>query len=219
MIPGQVMRRITIQLLLSLDYAHYDKTEKRYTVVPSRPMYRYYFEGGDRFDLFDFVLGDWDVSSWAEKHLTELIQSVALRAPEVLIGAPWGPAADIWNLGAAVLEMFRALRMFSGSNGGSYEVEQHLAEIVHLLGPFPADLLKKGDQELVGRVFDDRGNVKGRTPFVDRPNLTHEEFTTGLTQEERDEFVAFLRSAMTIDPAKRPSPEDLLRGPWLRALS
>ncbi|KAK8863083.1 kinase-like domain-containing protein, partial [Apiospora arundinis] len=196
MIPGQVMRRITIQLLLALDYAHYvnvihtgksltlfphtlstrcsnlfhyppdiqpnnifvkvrthkfirsgylsippiqqDKAEKRYTVVPSRLMYRYYFEDGDRFDLFGF---------------------------------------------------------------------------------FSHPLLEKGDQDLVGRVFDDQGNVKGRTPFVDRPNLTHEEFTPGLTQEERDEFVAFLRSSMTIDPAKRPSPEDLLRGPWLRAPS
>ncbi len=39
---------------------------------------------------------------------------MALRAPEVLVGAPWGPMTDLWNLGAVVLEVFRAVRLFSG---------------------------------------------------------------------------------------------------------
>lgn len=205
---------------LSLPAIHQEKSEEKYTVIPSRPLYRYYFDDGDRFDHFDFVLGDWGVSSWVDKHLTELIQPVALRAPEVLIKAPWGPAADIWNLGAAVLEMFRAVRMFSGvpEPNGSYDIKEHLAEIVHLLGPFPKTFLEKGNPEIVGRVFDDEGKVKDITPFVDRPDLNGEEFTPGLTQEERDGFLAFLRYAMKIDPAERPSPEDLLRGPWLRAI-
>ncbi|KAK8050894.1 CMGC protein kinase [Apiospora rasikravindrae] len=48
------------------------------------------------------VLGDWGAASWTDKHLTELLQPVALRSPEVLLGAPWGPAADIWNVSAIV---------------------------------------------------------------------------------------------------------------------
>ena len=32
----------------------------------------------------------------------EVIQPVALRAPEVIVGAKWDTKADIWNLGCVV---------------------------------------------------------------------------------------------------------------------
>jgi serine/threonine-protein kinase SRPK3 len=46
---------------------------------------------------------------WADKiddHFTDLIQSPAVRAPEVCIGAGWGKAADIWSLGCLVRTTF-----------------------------------------------------------------------------------------------------------------
>ncbi|KAK8127201.1 kinase-like protein [Apiospora sp. TS-2023a] len=256
MIPTEVMRRITIQLLLALDYAHecgvihtdikasnilvkmrtysriesdyltqekvpQDRTEDQYTVIPTRPLSNYYFNDGDRIDELDIVLGDWGVSSWVDKHLCELIQPVALRAPEVLIGAGWGLAADIWNVGAIVLEMYRAVRMFSGrvAPDGHYELREHLAEIEHLIGEFPKALLEKGDPDIVGPMFDEQGRVKQATKFDAEHNLMSEWYTTDLPQDEKEEFVAFLKSAMKIDPAERPTPEDLLRGPWLEALT
>lgn len=45
---------------------------------------------------------DFGVSSWTDKHLSDRIQSPALRAPEATIGAPWGTAVDIWSLGCLV---------------------------------------------------------------------------------------------------------------------
>ncbi|KAF4509999.1 hypothetical protein G6O67_001928 [Ophiocordyceps sinensis] len=255
MIPNEVMRRFTIQLLLALDFAHdhnvihtdiqpsnifvkmrdhtliesgylikapipqQDKAEERYTVIPSRPLRQHYFNSADRFDLFDIALGDWGVSSWADHHLAEIIQPVALRAPEVLIGAAWDATADLWNLGAVVLELFRAVRMFSGEcPRGHYKLEQHLAEMVHLFGPFPSALLGKANQDIVQGIFDHQGNVKNAHVPPDRPVLSSADFTPGLEQDVRDEFVSFLQSMMKIDPAERPAPEDLLRGPWLRAL-
>ena len=62
----------------------------------------------------NIVLGDWGVATWGNAHLTELIQPVLLRAPEVLIGASWGPTVDLWNFGAMLLEATRGKRMFSG---------------------------------------------------------------------------------------------------------
>ncbi|KAK8059108.1 hypothetical protein PG996_009038 [Apiospora saccharicola] len=256
MIPTEVMRRITIQLLLALDCAHecgvvhtditasnifvkmrtysrvesdylahetvpQDRTEDQYAVIPTRPLSEYYFEDSDLIDELDIVLGDWGVSSWTEKHLCEVIQPVALRAPEVLLGAGWGPAADIWNVGAIVLEMYRAVRMFSGrvAPDGHYELREHLVEIEHLLGPFPKALLEKGDPEIVGSMFDEQGRVKHATKFDADHSLMSEWYTTELPQDEKEEFVAFLKSAMKIDPAERPTPEDLLRGPWLHAIA
>ncbi|KFY19848.1 hypothetical protein V491_04168 [Pseudogymnoascus sp. VKM F-3775] len=125
------------------------------------------------FDHFDIVLRDWGVASWADNRLTEIIQPVALPTPEVLIGAPWGAAADLWNLGAVVLEMFRAIRMFSGEYPqGHYKLEQHLAEIVHLYGPFPKALLDKPNQDITRAIFDNQGKVINVQLAPDRPDVS-----------------------------------------------
>lgn len=42
------------------------------------------------------------IASWRDRHLSELIQSPALQAPEVTIGAPWDSSVDIWSLGCLV---------------------------------------------------------------------------------------------------------------------
>ncbi|KKY31268.1 putative serine-threonine protein kinase [Diaporthe ampelina] len=67
-------------------------------------------------DGFDVALGDEGVSSWADRHLTEKIQPLTLQAPEVLIEAPWDSKADVWNLVAVMLEVYRNVRMFRGAS-------------------------------------------------------------------------------------------------------
>jgi serine/threonine-protein kinase SRPK3 len=192
---------------------------EKYTAIPSYPFQQCYFKETDDVLGFDIALGDWGVASWTDKHLTENIQPVALRAPEVLIKAPWDARTDFWNLGAVLLELYRAIRMFSGhvAPDGHYEVREHLAEIVDFLGPFPQALLEKGDQELVQDIFDGEGKVKGRGP-MNRPELGSELVMPGLHEETRAEFTSFLRAMMKIDPAERASADDLLRFPWLGAL-
>ncbi|KAI1487280.1 kinase-like protein [Biscogniauxia mediterranea] len=207
--------------LVEVPIPQQNRSEDRYTVIPSTPLRCYYFDEADsaRADEFDIALGDWGVSSWATKHLTEKIQPVALRSPEVLIEAPWDATTDWWNLGAVILEVFRAVRMFSGTVGpdGHYELKEHLHEIVDLFGPFPKELLEKGNQEIVQRCFDDSGNIKDAAP-LNRPGLSSEEFVPDLAEDARDEFVSFLKAMMKINPAERLSTEDLLRHPWLGAM-
>lgn len=155
------------------------------------------------------------MSSWVNKHLTENIQPVALRAPEVLIRAPWDTKVDVWNLGAVLLEVYRAVRMFDGRvpPDGHYKVWQHLAEIVDMFGPFPRALLEKGDATFQA-IFDDKGRIKNAGPWS-RPPLESEEFLSGLDQTSREVFASFLRAMMKIDPAERPTPEDLVQHLWL----
>ncbi|KFY06020.1 hypothetical protein V492_08182, partial [Pseudogymnoascus sp. VKM F-4246] len=195
--------------LVEVPIPEQDKAEERYTVIPSRPLRYYYFNDGDKFNLFDIVLGDWGVATWTDNHLTETIQPVALRAPEVLIGAPWGPAVDMWNLGAVVLEVFCAIRMFCGVGlSGGYELERHLEEIVHYCGPFPKSLLDgAADQDVVGSIFDDGGEVRNRLLSPESPDFGDERFTPGLREGVREEFVEFLGELMKIDPVERPLPE------------
>ncbi|EGR51866.1 uncharacterized protein TRIREDRAFT_55719 [Trichoderma reesei QM6a] len=212
MIPGSVMRKFTIQLLVALDFAH-DHNIIHTDIKPDNIF------ANTRLIDFDVTLGDWGVSSWIDRHLCEVIQPVALRSPEVLIGAPWDASTDWWNLGAVVLEVYRAVRMFDGriAPDGRYDVREHLAEIVDLFGPFPKSLLDRGNQDLVRGIFDDEGRVKDQEPF-NRPGLASEAFMPGLSQEQRDDCASFLKLLMKIDPTERPSTVDLLRHRWLAAL-
>ncbi|KAJ0119650.1 serine/threonine protein kinase [Diaporthe amygdali] len=233
MVPTPIMRKFTFQLVAALDFAHesnvihteylvkepipkQNKAEEWYTPIQARPLRAYYF-GSDltRFNELDIALGDWGVSSWATKHLTENIQPVALRAPEVLIRAPWDTKVDWWNLGAVVFEVYRAVRLFDGRvpPDGHYEVREHLAEIVDLFGPFPKILLEKGDATAQG-MFDDEGRIKDAEP-MGRPPLESEAFLPGLNQTSKEVFGSFLRAMMKINPDERPTPEELVQHRWL----
>ncbi|KAM0472582.1 hypothetical protein ACHAPX_008739 [Trichoderma viride] len=213
---------IESEYLKDITIPQQDRGVSQYCPIPSWPLRACYFNDADflHFDEFDVVLGDWGVVSWTTKQLTKTIQPVALRSPEVLIEAPWSKAADWWNLGAVILEVFRAVRMFSGRvpPDGHYELKRHLTEIVDLFGPFPATLLEKGNQNLVSMLFDGEGHIQDSEP-LDRADLLSEAWLPGLSQERKECFVSFLKTVMKIDPDERPIPEDILRHPWLGAMA
>lgn len=114
-----------------------------------------------------------------------------------------------------VFEVYRAVRLFDGRvpPDGHYELRKHLAEIVDLFGPFPRVLLEKGDATIQSS-FDDEGRIKDAEP-MDRPPLQSEAFLPGLDQSTKDVFGSFLRAMMAINPAERPTPEELVKHPWL----
>jgi serine/threonine-protein kinase SRPK3 len=108
--------------------------------------------------------------------------------------------------------------MFDGRvPDGSYQVKEHLAEMVDLFGPFAKSLLGKGDQELVQKLFDEDGKIKDAPP-MNRPGLASDAFTPGLDEEIRTHFVSFLYAMMKLNPEERLSTEDLLRHPYLGAM-
>ncbi len=73
------------------------------------------------------------------------IQSRFYRAPEVLLGAPYGPPIDVWSLGCVAAELFLGLPLFPGAS----EYDQ-MARIVAGLGGPPPHLIEAG---VAGRKF------------------------------------------------------------------
>jgi serine/threonine-protein kinase SRPK3 len=43
---------------------------------------------------------------WVSEHFTNDLQTRQYRAPEVILGAPWGASADVWSMSCMVLPMF-----------------------------------------------------------------------------------------------------------------
>lgn len=127
--------------------------------IQSRSLGNYYITGPVN-DL-DICLGDFGAAGWSRDKFPRPIQPLRLRAPEVIISAPWGPAVDIWNLGAVVVELVDGMHMFDGRNRltGRYNEKSHVEEMVRLYGRFPRSLLDRGDAEFVARCFHEDGGI------------------------------------------------------------
>lgn len=197
------------------DPVAYDPGSDTSTIV-SQPLRDFYVRESTDLTTLDVVLCDWGSASWIDNHLTEVIQPVLLRAPEVIIGASWGPPVDIWNLGAVLLEVLDAVRIFDGramQTGGVFQTKHHLEEIVALFGPFPPRLLARGDPKPVAEYFDDQGNIRDPIP---RPKALLENWIESLTGNDREKFLMLLKSMMKIDPDDRLTAQELLGEAWFQ---
>jgi serine/threonine-protein kinase SRPK3 len=83
---------------------------------------------------------DFGVASWVDEHLTDHIQREHLRAPEVVLGAPWGPPVDIWSLGCLIVEFVMGHQFCkpAPSKKGTWnKMDDLLAQQIDFLGRCP----------------------------------------------------------------------------------
>lgn len=190
------------------------ETSGAYEIIESRGLRKHYMPKAYGFNLMtlDVCLGDWGVASWEGEHLSETKQPLLLRAPEVILEAPWGPTVDIWNLGALLPELTFGQNMFSGQDSGKYTTKGHLAEMNALLGPFPETLLSVATLNGAKELFDNQGNVRKYrlskvVPLRDR--------FKSLGEDEAPKFESFIRMLLQLDPQQRRGAGDLSDEPWL----
>lgn len=173
------------------------------------------------------VICDFGVATWSHNNWTNTMTPIFLRAPEVLIGAPWDSKIDIWSLGISIVELLTVWRVFmpnirGRADKGRYDKIQHIYEINSMFGAFPRNLLDKGDRWNVRGMFDDEGYTWGapdpHTGYADRLW----DCIRSLFNDERDgphdfeHFERSIKNMMKIDPEERMSAKQLLEEPWLR---
>ncbi|KAL8902812.1 MAG: hypothetical protein Q9207_004360 [Kuettlingeria erythrocarpa] len=174
-------------------------------------------------------LADIGAASWKDKHLTEWIQPNGLRAPEVVIQAPWSESVDIWNLGLIVYELLEARYFIHGglNTDGQYKLAEHLVEIQGVLGDFPMELIRQGKHST--RYFDEFGmrlhhhlnlllTSTGR--LFKKPDFKVESLkpylaVSYLSDEGKDDFLDFFQSMIKLLPRERLTAQELLDHPWL----
>ncbi|KAG6853755.1 hypothetical protein C0991_001771, partial [Blastosporella zonata] len=170
-LPAELVQHIVRQVLSALSTLH-DGCQvvhtgvyadpSGYPILPDNILFRRSVtkEGGeldiDRlYDEDNVVLVDYGTSVPLDVKTNRLIQPVALRAPEVLLGCSWGVKADIWNLGCIVFELLTANSLFRPRSIDDYSMEQyHLARIYGTLANQDNDLERLREFFKTGKKYD-----------------------------------------------------------------
>lgn len=99
----------------------------------------------DEMDEIEVKIADLGNACWQHNHFTGAIQTRHYRCLEVILGAEYGPSADIWSAACMAFELATGDYLFEPHEGQEYSRDDdHLAHIIELLGEIPLDITQTG---------------------------------------------------------------------------
>ncbi|RAL08200.1 CMGC/CLK protein kinase, partial [Aspergillus homomorphus CBS 101889] len=156
------------------------------------------------------VLSDLGEARFGRQRYTGDIMPGIYRAPEIILGMEWDNEVDIWSVGAMAWDLLQDEHLVCGKRHGVLCNEQHLAELVSLMGPPPPEFIKRSDK--CHRYFDEQGNWKGSIPI---PHQRLEMRVQHFRGDDKRLFSNFLRRIFRWLPEERPTAEELARDEFL----
>lgn len=151
---------------------------------------------------------------WIDHQFTGDIQTRQYRSPEVIIGASYGTAADIFSVACLVFELLTGEYLFDPRSKPDYNRdEDHLALMMELLGPMPHYLANRGrySRHLFTRNGDLR-NVR-QQPEYPLHMMLIDRFR--YAPDCAKEIESFLEPMLEFDPQKRSTAAECLLHPFL----
>lgn len=190
---------------------------------PEKPRYRHFpplIRGGIDLNLYRVKLVDFGNANWVEKHFTDNIQTRQYRCPEIILGNRWGPTVDMWSMACMVFELLTGDFLFRPKSSDSFSKEDdHLAQIIELLGDIPRRIVETGRYS--AKYFASDGKLANISQDEMRPQGLKETLVEKYRFSESDarEAANFMLDMLIYDPLKRKSAADMLRHPWLREVA
>jgi serine/threonine protein kinase len=153
---------------------------------------------------------DFGSSCFTSDYLNSYVQSRSYRAPEVILGLPYGPKIDMWSLGTVAAELLTGNVLFQNQS-----VPTMLIRMTSILGPVPVNMLLLGTAVnkyfLSGKMVFERTGSKGTVTIMraKKTSIKHRLHT------EDAEFADFVTQLLQYDQTKRPSALEALRHPFV----
>ncbi|KAI9861943.1 MAG: serine/threonine protein kinase, CMGC group [Trichoglossum hirsutum] len=153
-------------------------------------------------DTISVKIADLGNACWVGHHFTNDIQTRQYRSPEVILGAKWGASTDVWSMAAMVFELITGDYLFDPQSGTKYgKDDDHIAQIIELLGPFPKSLCMSGkwSQE----IFNRKGELRNihRLRHWALPDVLREKYH--FSPEDSKKIADFLLPMLELIPEKR----------------
>ncbi|KAM5533702.1 hypothetical protein V8D89_012669 [Ganoderma adspersum] len=170
------------------------------------------YEGPEKITVKIADLGN---ATWVEHHFTDDIQTRQYRCPEVILGAKWGPSADIWSVACIIFELITGGDyLFDPASGSRYSKDDdHIAQIIELMGEFPKSLAFSGKYS--SDFFNRRGELRHiqKLRFWPLESVLHDKYL--LPKEEAELIASFLNPMLRLNPDKRAKASELIHHAWL----
>ncbi|KAL3491730.1 kinase-like domain-containing protein [Aspergillus germanicus] len=124
------------------------------------------------------------------------------------IEMPWGCPVDIWNLAGLIWDLFEGEHLFGDISNARdwHDAPIHLAMMVALIGLPPSEFVRHS--ETAEQCFDSNEDDEPT------PNILRETRGKRLSGEEKELFLAFIRSMLKWMPEERYTAKQLLEHPY-----
>ncbi|KAM9842559.1 homeodomain-interacting protein kinase 2-like [Aulostomus maculatus] len=165
--------------------------------------------------LIDFGLA-FQVSA---SHIGAELQTLWYRAPEILLGAPFNEAIDVWSLGCIAAELLTGIPLFPGHS----EAEM-MEYILRTAGQPPDSVLHLGlytlyyfyaqGEEGVFKQWTAKPHVEVPDPMKTLMDLVMM-FLEGQDLDDLADFLDLLSQMLEVDPERRITPDQILQHPFL----
>jgi dual specificity tyrosine-phosphorylation-regulated kinase 2/3/4 len=192
--PAQGLKAIARQLLRALafththGFVHCDLKPENILLLP---------KSKTKIRLIDFG----SACQIGHKHFS-YIQSRFYRAPEVILGLPYGPPMDMWSFACIIVELGLGRPLFPGST----EPQQFQLQM-ELCGLPPASMLEHAFRK--STFFDDDGRP--------RLDVRHRRSLAKLTHFTDRNLLDLLGKCLIWDQTKRITAEEALAHPFFTA--
>ncbi|KAF2852954.1 serine protein kinase-like protein Sky1 [Plenodomus tracheiphilus IPT5] len=166
------------------------------------------------FETISVKIADLGNACWVGHHFTNDIQTRQYRSPEVILGSKWGASTDVWSMAAMTFELITGDYLFDPQSGTKYgKDDDHIAQIIELLGTFPKSLCLSGkwSQE----IFNRKGELRNihRLRHWALPDVLHEKYH--FPAEDSKKVAEFLLPMLELLPVDRANAGGMAGHSWL----
>ncbi|XP_045063324.1 cyclin-dependent kinase-like 5 isoform X6 [Coregonus clupeaformis] len=193
--PPDKVRNYIYQLIKAIHWCHKNEIVHR-DIKPENLL----ISSEDVLKLCDFGFAR-NLSEGTDANYTEYVATRWYRSPELLLGAPYGKAVDMWSVGCILGELSDGQPLFPGES----EIDQ-LFTIQKVLGPLPAEQMK---------LFYNNPRFHGlRFPSVNHPTTLERRYLAILSGLMLD----LMKNLLLLVPSDRYLTEHSLNHPAFQPL-